>query len=100
MQLGDTQECHRKIESFLKQGQPGMARLKELLPLIFDSHKVLTLDAQKEVLRACNLDPICQTRPFHQVTFALPLLEPSEETSTSFPELSRPREGKAMEPPV
>lgn len=79
---GGTQECQREIESFLCQGPESKGRLKELLPLIFDSHGVWTLEGQATVLRACSLKPIHQKTPFHHVTFAIqPDPRPASGTS-------------------
>ncbi len=87
MRPGGTEECKRKIESFLNQGPEGLARLRELLPLIFDSHRVFTKETQMSLLRQCSLAPIQQTTPFHQVTFAIaPGMEdraPARSTSSA-----------------
>ena len=55
-------------------------RLRERLQVIFDSHQVLTREAQMDVLRACSLTPLLRTRPWCHVTFAP---HPLEEASTS-----------------
>lgn len=80
MRPGGTVECQRKIESFLNQGPEMLARLKELLPIIFDSHRVFTKEEQMRLLSRCSLAPILIGTPFHQVTFAL---RPEEGPSTS-----------------
>ena len=75
----DTLECQRKIESYLNRGPESLMRLKEVLPLIFDSHRVWTMEGQMRLLRACSLQPVLQKTPFHHVTFAsaMPASEPS-----------------------
>ena len=88
MRPGGTVECQRKIESFLNQEPESLARLRELLPFLFDSHRVFTTEGQMELLKACSLVPIRQTVPFHQVTF-LPC--PGEEPLTSSPRQERAR---------
>ena len=70
MSWSGTQECQRKIENFLSQGRMGLVRLRELLPLLFDIHGIFTTESQMRVLRACSLQPVQLTTPFHQVTFA------------------------------
>lgn len=96
MRLSGTQECQKKIESLLKQGPTGLMRLRELLPLIFDSHGVFTREGQMELLKACSLQPVQQAIPFHQVTFAPHPLElqggvQEEELSVSLQQPSGPR---------
>jgi hypothetical protein len=72
------------VLSFVNQGPSGLARLRELLPMMFDSHRIFTTEGQMRLLRDCSLQPLLQTDPFHQVTFVLP--EGWEEAlSTSSP---------------
>lgn len=71
-------------------------RLRELLPLLFDSHGVFTTEGQMELLRACSLHPVQQAIPFHQVTFAPHPLElargvQEEGLSVSLQQPSGPR---------
>ncbi len=92
MHFGGTLECKQRIIEFVSQGQPGIVRLRELLPLIFDSHRILTREAQMDLLRACSLSPIECRSPWHHVTFET---HPSErEPSTSWadqnPRTARP----------
>ena len=75
----DTLECQRKIESYLNRGPESLTRLRELLPLIFDSHRLWTMESQMQMLRACSLQPVLQKTPFHHVTFADTM--PASETS-------------------
>jgi hypothetical protein len=74
----DTLECRRKILSYMNRGPASLMRLKEQLPLLFDSHRMWTREGQAQLLRSCSLQPVFQKTPFHHVTFAL---EPASETS-------------------
>jgi hypothetical protein len=58
-------------------------RLKEMLPLIFDSHGIFTREGQMELLMACSLEPIQTEAPWHQVTFAVPSQTSAEEEADS-----------------
>ncbi len=76
----DTLECQRKIQSYLNRGPASLMRLKEHLPLLFDSHRMWTREGQAQLLRSCSLQPVFLTTPFHHVTFAMetaPASEPS-----------------------
>lgn len=66
------ESCKETIRSFVRQGPSGLARLKELLPVLFDSHRIFTVERQSQVLTDCLLMPVFQTRPFHHVTFVMP----------------------------
>lgn len=66
------ESCKETIRSFVSQGPSGLARLKELLPVLFDSYRIFTVERQTEVLRDCFLMPVLQTKPFHHVTFVMP----------------------------
>lgn len=75
-----TKECRQLILQLVEQGRSGLSRLRDRLQVIFDSHRVLTLEAQTELLRSCSLIPLLRTRPWCHVTFAP---HPLEEPSTS-----------------
>ena len=75
-----TMDCRQSILQLVEQGPSGLMRLRERLQVIFDSHQVLTREAQMDVLRACSLTPLLRTRPWCHVTFAP---HPLEEPSTS-----------------
>ena len=75
-----TMDCRQTILQLVEQGPSGLMRLRERLQVIFDSHRVLTREAQTDVLRACSLTPLLRTRPWCHVTFAP---HPLEEPSTS-----------------
>ena len=81
MYLGGTQECKQRIIEFLDQGPPGIIRLREVLPLLFDSHRILTTESQMNLLRMCSLSPILSRSPWHQVTFETHRLEMEPLTS-------------------
>lgn len=73
-------------------GSSGLLRLKERLPLIFDSHKILTNEAKMRILRECSLTPIIETTPVHEVTF---LLTPGDlAVSENPPRRSRTRSSR------
>jgi len=80
MRLGGTRECRTKIEAFVRMGPTGLSRLKELLPVLFDSHGVWTMEGQMELLRTCRLVPILSREPWSQVTIALSWEEDSDSS--------------------
>lgn len=76
-------DCVNSIQQFLVQEMGSLRRLKELLPVYFDLHQVYTLEAQREILRACNLVPIQEK---FRVTFSLETgIGPQATTSGSDP---------------
>ena len=69
MQCRSTQECHKTILEYASQGPQGLARLREILPVLFDYHRILTREARASLLRTCALTPVlCRNG---QVTFAM-----------------------------
>ena len=87
-------ECKQTILNLVNQGPSGLARLRELLPVIFDSHQIFTREAQARLLRECSLTPVMQTAPFHQVL----CVESQQTTASSQPERPRRRrERRALE---
>lgn len=67
MSCSGTLECKQTILYFVEQR--ALARLRELLPVIFDKNKVYTSETRMRILRECSLTPI---REGSQVTFSLP----------------------------
>ena len=64
----------KEIRQFLARETGGLRRLKELLPVFFDLHRVYALETQKEILAACGLAPVLERTG---VTFRLdPAMEP------------------------
>jgi hypothetical protein len=61
-----TEECKQTILYFMEQR--ALARLRELLPVIFDKNKVFTTDERVKILRQCSLTP---TKDGSQVSFIL-----------------------------
>ena len=56
MSGGGTKECKQTILYFVEQR--ALSRLQELLPVIFDKHKVFTSDERMRLLRECSLTPV------------------------------------------
>ena len=59
-------ELIRYIKGFLNGGLPAIARLKQVLPSIFDYFKIIPLDEKADVLTRCGLTPY---REDNDVTF-------------------------------
>ena len=64
-------KCVLEIQPFVRGGMPGLDRLKNVLPSIFDAYQIRGEERRADVLRACNLVPV--------VSFLIPkeLKEPS-----------------------
>jgi hypothetical protein len=62
-----TQQCKATIQAFI--AADALPRVKELLPVIFDKHKIFVLETQATILRECSLTP---TMERNCVTFELP----------------------------
>ena len=58
--------CTAEIRAFARGGTPGLARLRKVLPNIFDFYDIPTKYQQAKVLMACKLTPIQEGR---HVTF-------------------------------
>jgi hypothetical protein len=54
------------IRGFLRGGMPAIARLKQVLPSIFDYFKIVSLDGKADILIQCGLSPY---RENNDVTF-------------------------------
>jgi hypothetical protein len=81
MRVGGARECLHQMKQYVER--KAFQRLKEMLPLIFDSHGIFTREAQMELLMACSLEPIQTEDPWHQVTFAVPSQMFAEEEADS-----------------
>ena len=62
--------CVTTINQYLSNRVSGLNRLKEMLPVLFQYHKIYTTDKKRSILLACNLAP---TMHQWEVTFDLPL---------------------------
>ena len=82
MNRGGTEECLQKMLEFKSQGSQGLLRLREVLPVLFDFHRILTREGRTKLLRACLLTP---TEQEGGLTFVMPC---EEELSIS----SHPRQ--------
>lgn len=72
MKLAKTpDECKREIRTFIVGGVPGIARLHEVLPSIFDFFGVITDESKCRILRECGLCPARYEGSSH-ITFKLP----------------------------
>ena len=99
MVLTGHETCKKIIKNFVTPSGEKLARLKELLPLIFDSQRIFTMEAQKKILMECSLIPVREYRPFHCVTFRLepelstfcPNQNPGPEMNDAPPSSSRRR---------
>ena len=67
MSCRGTQQCKTTIQTFI--AADALPRLKELLPVIFDQHRICALETQARILRECSLTPTLER---NCVTFALP----------------------------
>jgi hypothetical protein len=63
--------CIATVNQYLSNRISGLQRLKEMLPVLFQFHKVYVTDRQRAILLACNLDPTVEQGV--GVTFNLPL---------------------------
>lgn len=71
MSLAPTkQECKTLILAMMARGEDSLRRLKDLLQVIFDSHRMLSLEGQTSLLLECRLVP---TMEAHRVSFDLGL---------------------------
>lgn len=52
--------CTAEIRAFARGGTPGLARLKEVLPRIFQHYGIPTKFQQAQILMACRLRPVQQ----------------------------------------
>ena len=50
--------CVGEISAFVRGGEPGLARLRQVLPSIFRHYMVSTRAAQAQILIACKLFPV------------------------------------------
>ena len=62
--------CVLDMAAFCRGGLPGMRRLKEVLPSIFQYHKVISLDEQEKMIKLVGLSPIRDATGY--VTFTVP----------------------------
>lgn len=64
-------KCVLEIQTFVRGGMPGLDRLRNVLPSIFDAYQIRGEERRADVIRACNLVPV--------VSFLIPkeLKEPS-----------------------
>ncbi len=81
-----TTACKQTIMELVGMGSSGLLKLKERLPLIFDSHRILTNEAKRRILRECSLQPILETTPVHEISF---LLTPGDLAPTENPPRAR-----------
>lgn len=77
-----TKACKKSIMELVGMGSSGLLRLKERLPLIFDSHRILTNEAKRRILRECSLQPILETTPVHEISFLLTVLEENPQRAS------------------
>lgn len=66
MSCRSSQQCKEMIQSF--KAANALQRAKELLPVIFDYHRVFALETQARILRECSLTPIMEK---NYVTFEI-----------------------------
>jgi hypothetical protein len=63
--------CVAMVNQYLSNRVPGLERLKEMLPVLFQFHRIYVTDRQRAILSKCNLDPTVEQGV--GVTFNLPL---------------------------
>jgi len=66
MSCGGTRRCKTTIQHFTSSRQ--LARLRDLLPVIFESNGIYTLEQQATILRECSLTPVVSN---HMMSFCL-----------------------------
>jgi hypothetical protein len=77
--------CGLEIDSFVRGGLPGLARLQLVLPTLFAYYKLVGLEERERCLRSVGLTPV---RTQVDVTFAMPDLDdlvPSPEDQPASP---------------
>ena len=82
------------VNQYLLNRVPGLERLKEMLPVLFQFHRIYVTARQRAILSQCNLDPIVEQGV--GVTFNLPLetlkmraLHPSDSPTEAHPQAAR-----------
>ena len=50
-------QCMKEIQTFLRGGEAGAQRLKEILPSLFSYYKIVTTEEKANILHACHLYP-------------------------------------------
>lgn len=71
-------QCMQEIRAFLKGGECGAQRLKEVLPSLFSYYKIVTTEGKGQLLVDCGLSPyISETND--EVTFVFRGVDESDQ---------------------
>ena len=71
-------QCMQEIRTFLKGGECGAQRLKEVLPSLFSYYKIVTTEGKGQLLVDCGLSPyISETND--EVTFVFRGVDESDQ---------------------
>ena len=57
MEVTSHADCINDIRAFVLGGNPGLSRLKQVLPSIFKHHNVTSIENKTSILEACSLVP-------------------------------------------